>query len=272
VSVYQDKLRQLVTTLGDNAWVAEYEFANIDQATQAGHFVVERIPELRTLAASLEADLVVADFAGGSRLFFGGLLSDETVSAAHRAVLDQGGSFCVAHQPPHSTLILTPSGVDAGTAPTLEEALVASANDSVEPTPEAAGGLCAEPQPHPVDQLKDFASHIDPNDWVLEYSFEFHVTGERLATDVPKHPWLADLVQAGRVHAVAIEMDGRSSVHVAGPFSHVQLIGIHKWMIAEGAFRRCRPPADAGAEALEIQQSLFGLMPVAVRPWWRFWA
>ncbi len=294
MGVYQDKLRRIVS-LGEDAWVAEYEFNDIDQATRAGHIVSQRVPQLRTLAASLKADLVVTEFADCSRLFFGGLLSDESVSAAHSAVLDQGGRFFVAHQPPDSTLILTPTGVDRGTAPRLGEGLVADLIRSVEsgetangvhvdadaptsatvaiekPTPDPAADLRAERQPNPVQRLQHFFDSLEPDDWSLEYRFEFHMTGEDMATRVLTHPWIADVVKAGRANAVAIEIDGQSFVHVAGPFNHVQLIGIHKWMTDEGVFRRCRPPAKAGAEEREIQRSLFG-MAVEARPWWKFWA
>ena len=294
MDVYQDKLRHIVS-LGEDVWIAEYEFNNIDRATRAGHIVIEHVPQLRTLAASLKADLVVSEFADCSRLFFGGLLSDESVSAAHGAVLDQGGRFFVAHQPPGSTLILTATGVDRGTAPTFEEGLVAHLTKSVEsdetakgvhaganaptsatiaveePTPDPAADLRAERQPNPAQRLQHFFDSLDPNDWCLEYRFEFHITGEHMATRVLNHPWIADLVQAGRANSAAIEIDGQSFVHIAGRFNHIQLIGIHKWMTEEGVFRRCRPPANAGAEERKIQRSLFG-MPVEARPWWKFWA
>ena len=295
MDVYQDKLRHIIS-LGEEAWTAEYEFDDIDRATRAGQIVIERIPEFRTLAATLKADLVVSEFADCSRLFFGGLLSDESVSAAHMAVLDQGGRFFVAHQPPGNTLILTPTGVDRGTAPTLEEGLVADLIRPVEPgetakalhadedapmsaaiaidesAPHPEADLRAERRPDPVQRLQHFADNLDPNDWCLEYRFEFHITGEHMATGVLGHPWIADLVQAGRVRSVAIEIDGQSFVHIAGPFTQVQLIGIHKWMTDEGVFRRCRPPAKAGAKEREIQRSLFGIVAAAERPWWRFWA
>ena len=116
MGAYEDKLANVVA-LGNDVWVAEYRFRDNSDANRAASMVAHHVPEIVQLARSGKADMVVGDFDGRSQLFFGGLIDDDVVDRAHRALLICGGTLEAARRPPESKLKLTAQGTEGGEAP-----------------------------------------------------------------------------------------------------------------------------------------------------------